>query len=255
MENKRDRKEWIKGPTAKCDDVPPSTGNPKRLVLLGAPGVGKGTQAELMSRELGVCHLSTGDIFRAAKDLDPSERSPALTGALEYMRRGELVPDETVLALVAERIGCLRCEGGFLLDGFPRTVAQAEALDQLMAKHQIELNAVLSYDLPIEKIVTRLSGRRTCSNCKAVFHIVNRPPKVADVCDRCGGKLFQREDDRPESVRVRMEAYEKSTAPLADFYRRRGLLISIEAEGTPEEIFARTISALKAAEGNRQPKV
>ena len=154
------------------------------------------------------------------------------------------MPDETVLALVAERVGCLRCEGGFLLDGFPRTVAQAEALEQLLGGQGLKLDAVLSYDLPIDRIVARLSGRRTCSSCKAVFHVEARPPKVAGVCDHCGGSLYQREDDRPESIRVRMAAYEKSTMPLFDFYRGRSLLVSISAEGTPEEIFARSLAAL-----------
>jgi len=162
------------------------------------------------------------------------------------MRRGDLVPDETVLALVTERVACLRCKGGFLLDGFPRTVAQAEALEKLMASEKLKLDAVLSYDLPLDKVVSRLSGRRTCPGCKAVYHVEARPPKVAGVCDHCGGKLYQREDDRPESIRVRMEAYEKSTAPLADFYRQRNLLLSIVAEGSPEDIFKRTLDALKA---------
>ena len=244
-ETKRDRKAWIRSGTARCEPPPTHNDFARRLVLLGAPGVGKGTQAELLSAKLGACHLSTGDIFRAAKALDPAERTPALTSALEYMRRGDLVPDETVLALVAERIGCLRCEGGFLLDGFPRTVAQAEALDKLLAGEQIELDAVVSYELPLEQVVSRLSGRRTCSNCKAVFHIETRPPKVAGVCDHCGGKLYQREDDRPESVRVRMKAYEENTAPLVEFYRRKNLLLPISAQGSPEEIFKRTLEVLK----------
>jgi len=220
-----------------------------RLVLLGAPGVGKGTQAELLCAQLGTCHLSTGDIFRAAKTLDPSERTPALTAALEYMRRGELVPDDTVLALVKERIGCLRCEGGFLLDGFPRTVAQARALEELLREQNLKLDAVLSYELPLEKIIARLTGRRTCARCKAVFHVQTRPPKREGICDHCGGELYQREDDRPESIRVRMEAYEKSTAPLADFYRTRGLLVPIEAEGSPEDICQRSLAALKQKVG------
>lgn len=213
-------------------------------MLLGAPGVGKGTQAEMLSAELGACHLSTGDIFRAAKAMNDCERTPALTAAVQYMRRGDLVPDETVLALVSERIGCLKCKGGFLLDGFPRTVAQAEALEALLQKHKIQLDAVVSYDLPIDQVVARLSGRRTCSGCKAVFHVDARPPKVPGICDHCGGKLVQRDDDRPESVRVRMEAYEKSTAPLADFYRARGLLRPVSAEGTPEEIYGRSLRSL-----------
>jgi adenylate kinase len=215
-------------------------------VLIGAPGVGKGTQAELICSKLGACHLSTGDIFRAAKCQDGCERTPALSAALEYMRRGDLVPDETVLALVTERMSCLRCHGGFLLDGFPRTVAQAEALEKLLKNQDLKLDAVLSYDLPLEKVVARLSGRRTCPGCKAVFHVQARPPRVEGTCDHCGGKLYQREDDHPESIRVRMEAYEKSTAPLAEFYRRRNLLVSISAEGSPEEIFARTLKSLKA---------
>jgi adenylate kinase len=216
------------------------------MVLLGAPGVGKGTQAELLCARLGACHLSTGDIFRAAKGLESCQRTPALTAALDFMRRGDLVPDETVLALVAERLECLRCAGGFLLDGFPRTVAQAEALEHLLTGEQMNLDAVLSYELPLEQVVARLSGRRTCPDCKAVFHIEARPPKVAGVCDHCGGKLYQREDDRPESIRVRMEAYERSTAPLTDFYRSRKVLLSISADGSPEEIFERTLQALQA---------
>lgn len=249
METKRERQAWLRAGTTQCEPASQRNGVPRRLILLGAPGVGKGTQAELLAANLGACHLSTGDIFRAAKAMDASERSPALTAALDYMRRGELVPDDTVLALVAERIGCLRCGGGFLLDGFPRTVAQAEALEKLLREQNLKLDAVLSYELPLEKVVARLSGRRTCPNCKAVFHIEARPPKVEGVCDHCGGKLYQREDDRPEAVRVRMHAYEESTAPLADFYRRRNLLVPISAEGTPEEIYARSVHALQAGGG------
>jgi adenylate kinase len=249
METKRERSAWLKGPTAQCETRSQAQGPARRLVLLGAPGVGKGTQAELLCANLGACHLSTGDIFRAAKALDPCERTAALSAALDFMKRGELVPDQTVLDMVAERLGCLRCEGGFLLDGFPRTVAQAEALEKLLTDQRIGLDAVLSYELPIDTIVSRLSGRRTCSNCKAVYHTETRPSKVANVCDHCGGSLFQREDDRPESVRVRMEAYERSTAPLSDFYRKRNLLVPVSAEGTPEEIFARTLAALKARKG------
>ena len=247
MPPKHDRTAWLTGRDVQCEPTPKPSQPPRRLVLLGAPGVGKGTQAELLSDNLGASHLSTGDIFRAAKELDPAERSPALTAALDYMRRGELVPDDTVVALVAERVHCLRSEAGFLLDGFPRTVAQAEALEKLLAGENLKLDAVLSYDLPLEKVVARLSGRRTCQNCKAVFHVEALPPKTEGVCDHCGGRLYQREDDRPESIRVRMEAYERSTAPLVDFYRRKGLLVSVSAEGSPEEIFQRTLDVLPAA--------
>ena len=244
MPAKSDRAAWLKGGAAQCSVPPVSPDHAYRLVLLGAPGVGKGTQAELLSERLGTCQLSTGDVFRAAKKCDGCERTPALNEALDYMKRGDLVPDETVLGIVRERSKCLRCSGGFLLDGFPRTVAQAEALEQLLAGQGVALDAVLSYELPIEQIVSRLGGRRTCEQCKAVFHVATIPSKVDGVCDHCGGNLVQREDDRPEAIRVRMEAYERSTRPLADFYARRGLLLSIPAEGAPDQIFARTLAEL-----------
>jgi adenylate kinase len=159
------------------------------------------------------------------------------------MRRGELVPDATVLAIVRERARCLRC-GGFLLDGFPRTVPQAEALEQLLSSLQRPLDAVVSYELPIDQIVARLSGRRTCPACKGVYHVSARPPAVAETCDHCGVKLHQREDDRPEAVRARMETYATNTAPLAAFYEERGLLVRVPADGAPAVIFERTVSAL-----------
>ena len=238
---KRDRAAWLKGGDAVCSNPPSKrAGKIWRLVLLGAPGVGKGTQAALLSDRLGACQLSTGDIFRAAKCLGAGERSPALEAAMHYMVRGDLVPDDTVLGIVEERLRCLRCCGGFLLDGFPRTVAQARALDNLLKKENVPLTAVLNYEMPIDQIVARLSGRRTCSKCKAVFHLTNMPPRVKGICDHCGGELIQREDDRPESVRVRMEVYEKSTKPLIDFYQKRGLLVSIKAEGSAEDVYQRT---------------
>jgi adenylate kinase len=246
MSTQHDRNAWFKGGVANCQVTLPAGGRPYRMVLLGAPGVGKGTQAELISERLGACHLSTGDVFRAAKTLDAAERTPALNEALDFMKQGKLVPDETVIGIVRERPSSLKCPGGILLDGFPRTVDQAEALDGILKDLGIKLDAVLSYDLPIDKIVSRLSGRRTCGGCKAVYHVTSKPSKVADVCDSCGGALILREDDRPEAIRVRMEAYEKSTAPLADYYRKRGLLVSIPAEGSPEEIYQRTVAALKA---------
>ncbi|MGA9778014.1 MAG: adenylate kinase family protein [Limisphaerales bacterium] len=243
---KNDRAAWLKAGKAVCSNPPlKAPAKAWRLVLLGAPGVGKGTQAELLHQRLGSCHLSTGDVFRAAKSLPDGQRSPALNDALDYMKRGELVPDKTVLDMVGERLRCLHCCGGFLLDGFPRTVAQAEALEKLLRREEVMLTAVLNYELPLEEIVARISGRRTCSKCKAVYHVTSRPPRVADACDHCGGKLFLREDDRPESVRVRMAAYEKSTRPLIKFYQERGLLVPIVAGGTPEETFQRTMIALE----------
>lgn len=242
---KPDRAAWLKGGQAHCNVAPAFPSSPHRLVLLGAPGVGKGTQAELLAERLGACHLSTGDIFRSAKSMCDCDRTPAMNSALDYMRRGALVPDEIVLGLVTERSRCLRCRGGFLLDGFPRTVAQAKTLDHLLISQDVRLEAVLSYDLPLDEIVARLSGRRTCSVCKAVFHVSARPPKVAGICDHCGSGLYQREDDQPEAIRVRMQAYEESTAPLANYYKRKGILFSIAADGSPEEIFDRTLSVLK----------
>jgi adenylate kinase len=238
-----ERAGWLKGVGADCEGVPAAAGEARRLVLLGAPGVGKGTQADLMHQWCGACHLSTGDIFRAAKGLPPGERTPAIESAIGYMTRGELVPDETVVALVSERIECLRSTGGFLLDGFPRTVAQAEALAQLLKTEDLPLTAVIDYKLGLDDIVERLAGRRICASCKGVFHVTDKRLSP-ETCPRCGGKLYQREDDRPEAIRVRMQAYHRSTEPLIDYYRQRGLLLGISAEGTPREIFQRTLDEL-----------
>ena len=234
---------WIRGGPGVCEPIA-ARGPVRRLVLLGPPGSGKGTQAALLAERLGTCSLSTGELFRAVQRLEPGARTPALTAALEHMRRGGLVPDATVLAVVRERQACLACRGGFLLDGFPRTIAQAEALDRLLAAERVKLDAVLCYALPIECVVGRLGGRRYCAACRAVFHLEARPPRVEGVCDRCQGRLEPREDDRPEAVRIRMEAYARSTAPLADHYRRLGLLRVVSAEGPPEEVCARSLHAL-----------
>jgi adenylate kinase len=225
--------------------------HPWRLVLLGPPGVGKGTQAQLLGAHFGTCHLSTGDIFRSAKDFAAGELTPALTAALSAMRRGELVSDETVLAILGERLECLWCKGGFLLDGFPRTVAQAEALHRFLRGRDISLDAVISYELPLQEVISRLSGRRTCAKCRTVFHIEARPPKASGLCDRCRGPLYQREDDRPESIRVRMKAYEQSTAPLVAFYLARQQLVAVPAQGGPEGIFLRTLKSLDSCRSRR----
>jgi adenylate kinase len=231
---------WFRSGEVPCEPLPHN--RPHRLVLLGPPGVGKGTQAELLTQTVGACHLSTGDLFRAA--LCEATPSPALKEALAAMRRGELISDALVVALVRERVRCLRCHGGFLLDGFPRTVPQAEALDTLMDEQGLSLDAVLSYELPLEEVVDRLSGRRTCPGCKAVYHVTDRPPRIEGVCDKCACGLVQREDDRPSSVRVRMQVYEQSTQPLNEYYERAEKLVMIQASGTPAEILARSLGAL-----------
>jgi len=237
-----DRKAWFEGGEARCDSFPTARDRPYRLVLLGPPGVGKGTQAELLCQALGTCHLSTGDLFRAAKC--QAAPSPALTKALEAMHRGELVADELVVEMVRERSCCLRCRGGFLLDGFPRTTTQARALDALLIEQGVALDAVLNYELPLEDIVARLSGRRTCTGCKAIYHVTANPPHITGICDKCGTGLIQREDDRTEAVLVRIRAYEASNRPLVEHYQNVRKLVFIQASGSPEAILARSLHAL-----------
>jgi adenylate kinase len=246
---KNDRATWILGPSAKCSIPPEHFDRPWRLVLLGAPGVGKGTQAEFFSQRLGGCHLATGDVFRAAATGGDCEtgRSPAMEQALVHMRRGDLVPDSTVWELIRERSGCMRCHGGFVLDGFPRTLAQAIAFQQLLKEQEIQLDGVIDYELSEEEIVGRISGRRVCRQCKAVFHESLKPPKSAGICDTCASPLIQREDDRPEAVKVRLQTYRRDTAPLIEFYRELHLLVPVRATGTPEEVFTRSLAALETA--------
>ncbi|MGI9428951.1 MAG: adenylate kinase family protein [Bythopirellula sp.] len=239
---KRDQIGWQAGNGTPCEPEQPLPASPCRLVLLGPPGVGKGTQGSLLSERFRSCHLSTGDLFRSAQCEGAS--SPAMKQALAAMERGQLVSNEVVIAMIRERSACLRCQGGFLLDGFPRTVCQAEALRGVLEDLQVKLDAVICYELPIEEIVARLGGRRVCSSCQAVFHISNRPAAVANVCDSCQGQLVQRDDDQPEAIRVRLRAYEAETRPLTDFYERADKLLRVEATGTPQEVFDRTIKQL-----------
>lgn len=248
---KNHRAAWLEGPSAACP-AQAEPAHPWRLILLGAPGVGKGTQADLLRQRLGACHLSTGDVFRAASRIDCNP-SPAMAAALDFMRRGELVPDSIVWEMVRERKPCLRCRGGFILDGFPRTLTQAESLKRLLEDEQLTLDAVVNYELPLGEIVERLSGRRTCEKCKAVYHVTRQPSKTEGVCDRCAGHLYQRDDDRPGAITVRMKTYERSTEPLIDFYRNLGLLLPIAATGSPDDICARTLAALQPAQVQARP--
>ena len=171
-----------------------------------------------------------------------------MQAALVQMRMGRLVADDTVLASVRERVQCLSCRGGFVLDGFPRTVVQAEALDALLSAHGIALDAVLDFELPHARIYARLYGRRSCPHCKMVFHLETHPPVLADLCDECGARLVHRDDDLPEVVGIRLAAYEQTAAPLVEYYRARGLLVTVQADGTPAEVFERTMQRLRQAE-------
>jgi len=245
VNQKNDRGTWFHGASTVCSVVPAAVESPYRFVLLGAPGVGKGTQALLLSQRLGACHLSTGDVFRAAGARAECEHTPAMKEAFAYMRRGSLVPDATVWGIVRERSACLHCRGGFILDGFPRTLDQAISLKGFMETENLGLNAVVNYELPVDEIVARLSGRRVCRDCKAVFHVTGQPPTTEGQCDRCGGALYQREDDLPESIAVRLDAYQRATAPLIEFYAELKLLTSVAATGSPEAICERTMAALE----------
>ena len=244
MNLQRDRSAWLHGPEAVCQVQPLNPPQARRFILLGAPGVGKGTQAALLSAAFGACHLSTGDVFRTARHSGRDALSPAMRDAVEIMNRGELVPDDVVLKLVRERIACLACRGGFILDGFPRTVSQAAALDVLLGYEGVVIDAVVSYELPEAEIVARIGGRRTCPVCKAVYHVNAHPPRLANLCDTCGCELMQREDDRPAAIHVRQEAYLRNTEPLLGYYRNQGQLVRVDARGTPDSVFTRTLQAL-----------
>lgn len=242
---KKDRAGWFEGTSIDCAPLPGERHRSWRLVLLGPPGVGKGTQGDLLSRRLEICHLSTGDLFRAAGSHRECDQTPKMAEAMECMRRGDLVPDSTVWEMVRERGDCIRCRGGFLLDGFPRTLHQAEQLNQFTENEKISLSAVVDYEMPFAEIVMRLSGRRICEKCKSVFHITWRPPRAEGVCDDCGGGLFRREDDNAASITIRLETYRRTISPLIQFYKNLGLLTPVDAVGTAEEVFARTLEALQ----------
>jgi len=214
-------------------------------VLLGPPGAGKGTQAGFLARSLGACPLATGDILRAARGC-PGPPGSTMAEAKKQLEHGDLVSDEIVLALIAERGRCLHCSGGFMLDGFPHTVTQARALDALLDREGIRLDAVISYEVPGDELLARLTGRRFCPQCQSAYHVTTRPPRVPDVCDDCLGPLVHRPDDRPEAAKVRLSAYCATTQPLVNHYRANGLLIPIDASGAPGDIHARTLDALAA---------
>lgn len=211
-----------------------------RVVLLGPPGAGKGTQAKLLRERFATCQVSTGDILRKAV----ADQSLLGRQAADYIRRGELVPDGLIIDLVAERLKEKDCEKGFVLDGFPRTIDQAASLEAILKKMGLALSCVLSVQVPQKLIVERLSGRRTCKGCGALSHVAFDPSKVPGTCDRCGGELQQREDDSEETVTNRLKVYENQTAPLVSYYRERGLLKAVDGVGKVEEIGNRVVEAL-----------
>ncbi|HEX2228634.1 MAG TPA: adenylate kinase [Candidatus Binatia bacterium] len=216
-----------------------------RVVLLGPPGAGKGTQAKLLQEIFRGCQISTGDILRKAV----AEKTPLGKEAASYIDRGALVPDEVILNLVAQRIQQADCADGFILDGFPRTVAQADGLQRILESLGQRLDGVLSVQVPPAIIVDRLSGRRTCKDCGAMYHVTFSPSKKSGVCDHCSGALYQRNDDIPETIGTRLKVYENQTAPLVNYYREQGLLREIDGVGSVEEIHKRAVGAL----GDRVP--
>ena len=211
-----------------------------KLILLGAPGAGKGTQAEILCKKLGIPSISTGNILRAAI----KDGTPTGVQAKSYIDAGKLVPDEVIIGIVNERLSRDDCAKGYILDGVPRTIAQAEALE----KAGIQFDAVVSIEISEDEILRRMSGRRVCEACGSSYNVEALPPRVEGVCDNCGGKLIQRKDDTPETVRERLKVYHTETEPLVGFYAQRGLLRSVAVNGTKEETAQAILAVLGMAE-------
>lgn len=211
-----------------------------RLVLLGAPGAGKGTQAKKLIEKYGIPQISTGDLLRAAV----AAGTPLGKEAKSYMDKGELVPDSVVLGMVEERLKQDDCKKGYILDGFPRNVAQAEALDKMLNGLAMSLDAALSVDVPFDDLMKRLTGRRTCKSCGQMYNIYFNPPKKEGVCDKCGGELFQRDDDKEETIKKRLEVYNSQTAPLIEYYGKKGILKSVNGTGSIDDIFSNICKVL-----------
>jgi adenylate kinase len=211
-----------------------------RVVFLGAPGVGKGTQADRIAAQYQVAKISTGDLLREAV------RNQTTLGleAKSYMDQGKLVPDAVVIGLVKEKLTDPSCAKGFILDGFPRTVPQAEALGVALASKGIALSRVVNFQVAREDIVKRLSGRRSCSKCQATYHVDFAPPKMAGICDRCGEALVQRSDDRRDAIEMRLRVYDEQTAPLVRYYQERGLLFQLDGSGAVDVVFQHLLQEL-----------
>ncbi len=211
-----------------------------KIIMLGAPGAGKGTQAKQIATKYGIPHISTGDIFRA----NIKEGTELGKKAKEYMDQGALVPDELTCDLVMDRIQKDDAKNGFVLDGFPRTIPQAEALDAALTKAGEAMDYAIDVDVPDENIVGRMGGRRACLNCGATYHIVSIPPKKEGICDNCGSELVLRDDDKPETVQKRLNVYHEQTQPLIDFYKGKGILRSVDGTVPMDQVFESIVSIL-----------
>jgi len=211
-----------------------------RLVLLGAPGAGKGTQAKKLIEKYGMPQISTGDLLRAAV----SAGTPLGKEAKTVMDKGELVPDRIVLGMVEERLKQDDCKNGYILDGFPRNTAQAEALDKMLAALNMSLSAALSVDVPFDDLMKRLTGRRTCKACGQMYNMYFKPPAKEGTCDKCSGELFQRDDDKEATIKKRLEVYNAQTAPLIDYYGKKGILKTVVGTGNIDDIFKKVCEVL-----------
>ncbi len=212
-----------------------------RLILLGPPGAGKGTQASAIVEKFNIPHISTGDIFRA----NIKEKTELGKKVEEYMNKGLLVPDELVVSIVKDRLTKDDCKKGFLLDGFPRTVVQAEALDEELKNMSLKIDKVINIEANKEVLIERIIGRRICKDCGATYHVKFSPPKQEGICDKCGGELYQREDDKIETVVKRIEVYAEQTKPLIDYYAEKGLLLNVDGTKDKEEVFKDIVRALE----------
>jgi adenylate kinase len=210
------------------------------LILLGPPGAGKGTQAQRIVERYHIPQISTGDILRVAV----KEKTPLGDKARAFMDQGRLVPDELVIGIIEERLKASDCQPGFILDGFPRTIAQAEALQPILMKMGKRIDHVINIEVEDDELVRRLTGRRTCKNCGAMFHVLFQPPKKEGSCDRCAGPLYQRKDDKEETIRTRLKEYQNQTAPLIDYYQRKKILRSVQGVGGQDQIYGQIARTL-----------
>lgn len=213
------------------------------IIMLGAPGAGKGTQADILSQEMGLPHIASGDLFRQALE----EGTAIGLLARDYMNKGELVPDEVAIGMILERVNKPDCVAGCLFDGFPRTLQQAQALDQALGKQGKTVDKAIYIEVPREELMKRLSGRRLCRSCQRPYHLLSSPPRVPGKCDKCGGELFQRSDDREETVRERLSVFFAQTVPILDYYKSQHKLIRIDGNLGVQGVARGIASALKAA--------